>query len=182
MKCDRLCNACGLQWAKKRPKLSDTAEISEKLFNTTISPKTSSRGMNVSKKLSNSILLRQRKEYLHRGLYSIENRIENSNTPRPFSITLPIHLGEFLLSKVRDFELPCDIHQERELGLVKGLMVNRQPFFTKIRSNIFVERKPQLKPDEQAVCHCTPPNNIDESGCGEDCINRQGITSLLKMH
>lgn len=125
------------------------------------------------KKIPNSLLLRQRKEYLNRGLYSVENRVEKADTSTtPFAFPLPVHLGEYLITTVKDFELPCDILQERELGLVKGLMADREPFFTRIRSNIFVERKPHLKSDEQTVCHCIPPTNLDQSGCGEDCINR----------
>lgn len=168
----RLCNACGLRWAKNPGSLSDTIKKTKStIAPTKIEPaETTEKPI---KKIPNSSLLRYRKEYIKRGLYSLENRVDKADISiSPFSIPLPIHLGEHLISTVTDFELPCDIMQERELGLVKGLMADRQPFFTKIRSNIFVERKPHLKSDEQTVCHCIPPTNLDQLGCGEDCINR----------
>lgn len=167
-----LCNACGLRWAKNPGSLSDTIKKTKStIAPTKIEPaETTEKPI---KKIPNSSLLRYRKEYIKRGLYSLENRVDKADISiSPFSIPLPIHLGEHLISTVTDFELPCDIMQERELGLVKGLMADRQPFFTKIRSNIFVERKPHLKSDEQTVCHCIPPTNLDQLGCGEDCINR----------
>lgn len=120
------------------------------------------------------LLLRQKKEFIKCGLYSTENRVEVKEQER-FSFNLPIHHGEFLMSKMVDFELPSDILEERDLGLIKGLMADREPFFTRIRSNIFVERKPQHKPDEQAVCHCVPPTEADQMGCGDDCINRYDV-------
>lgn len=120
--------------------------------------------------LKKNNLLHQKKVFIKHGLYSIENRVETKEKTK-FSFGLPIHQGEFILSKTVDFELPADILEERDLGLIKNLMADREPFFTRIRSNIFVERKPQHKPNEQAVCHCVPPEN-DQMGCGDDCINR----------
>ncbi|KAI9244085.1 hypothetical protein EDC94DRAFT_25426 [Helicostylum pulchrum] len=148
-----LCNACGLKWSKEP--------------NAIIEKKSPSQD---SKK---SHLLHHQKQYIKHGLYSVETRlVDSKDPPCAFKINLPIHHGEFLMSKAKEFELPADILQERDLGLIKGLMADREPFFTRIRSNIFVERKPQHRLDEQAVCHCLPPTEKDQSGCGDDCINR----------
>ncbi|KAI8054958.1 uncharacterized protein B0P05DRAFT_560897 [Gilbertella persicaria] len=146
-----LCNACGLKWAKE-----DTAKPASSLSS-------SFSSLSISKR----VLLHHKKHYIQHGLYSEETRLGHAK--QPFSFPLPIHQGEFILSKLVHFELPADILQERELGLIKGLQ-QRMPSFTRIRSNIFVERKPQTSV-EPVVCHCVKPAN-DQPGCGDDCINR----------
>lgn len=56
--------------------------------------------------------------YIKAGLYSSASRVQTSGSPSggkrkrddwPFKLPLPIHWGEFLLSKERDFELPFDL-------------------------------------------------------------------------
>ncbi|CEP09099.1 hypothetical protein [Parasitella parasitica] len=147
-----LCNACGLKWAKCTATDKPSPTIARPVKTTT--PR-------------KAMLLHNRKEYITHGLYFDKTRIPQN---QPFSFPLPMHLGEFLISKEKEFELPPDIHQERELGLIKGLMADREPFFIRIRSNIFVERKPNASKDV-VVCHCVRPAK-GEMGCGDDCINR----------
>lgn len=120
-----------------------------------------------SKKAIDMSLLRNKKEYIKHGLYYDKTRVQSKQS---FSIPLPMHLGDFLITKEKEFELSPDIHQERELGLINGLMSNRQPFFTRIRANIFVERKPS-RAEEDIICQCVRPAE-GEMGCGDDCINR----------
>lgn len=170
---NRLCNACGLKWAKTAP--STATSTTAKTTNTKDTavksiikkPTNTPRKTTTSKKAIDLNLLHNKKEYILHGLYFDKTRVEQN---QPFSFPLPMHLGEFLISKEKEFELPPDIHQERELGLIKGLMADREPFFTRIRSNIFVERKPNAAQDE-VICHCVRPP-LGEIGCGDDCINR----------
>ncbi|KAG2193674.1 hypothetical protein INT47_002316 [Mucor saturninus] len=163
-----LCNACGLKWSKE----TDNGQSSANKAATSVEYKASgSVQYKPPVQYKKPVLLRQKKEFIKHGLYSEETRVEVVEKT-PFQFKLPIHQGEFIMSKVQDFELPVDILEERDLGLIKGLMADREPFFTRIRSNIFVERKPQHKANEQAVCHCVPPTEEGQMGCGEDCINR----------
>ncbi|KAL0144875.1 hypothetical protein V8B55DRAFT_1456632 [Mucor lusitanicus] len=176
-----LCNACGLKWAKTSPDVirkkvtsaTKTTTMKTTTVETTIAqasakkPTSTSRRTTPPKKALDMSLLHNKKEYIMHGLYYDKTRVQSK---QPFSFPLPMHLGEFLINKEKEFELPPDIHQERELGLIKGLMSNRKPFFTRIRSNIFVERKP-YKAEEDIICQCVRPFE-GEMGCGEDCINR----------
>ncbi|KAL9560298.1 hypothetical protein MBANPS3_000025 [Mucor bainieri] len=179
-----LCNACGLRWAKtsgdvirKVTSASSTTVKTTTVKTTTVKtmiveasankPPSAPRKAKPPKKAIDMSLLHNKKDYIVHGLYYDKTRVQPK---QPFSIPLPMHLGEFLINKEKDFELPPDIHQERELGLIKGLMSDRQPFFTRIRANIFVERKP-YKADEEIVCQCVRPAE-GEMGCGDDCINR----------
>ncbi|KAI7906434.1 uncharacterized protein BX663DRAFT_427608 [Cokeromyces recurvatus] len=146
MICNRLCNACGLKQAKKSY---------------------------ASKKGHDHVLIHNKKEYIRHGLYYDKTRTrKNVSVISRFLFPLPIHQGEFIISKQVDFKLPADILQERKLGLIRGIVENKPPFFTRIRSNIFVERKPQIGHHEAAICQCTPPSHPNQMGCGEDCINR----------
>jgi hypothetical protein len=104
---------------------------------------------------------------VQQGLYFDSSRLSSS---KRFSFDLPIHQGEFLISKEKEFELPPYIHQERELGVVQAVSSTRVPFFVRIRSNLYVERKPQSS-REALVCLCRPPPP-EQPGCGDDCINR----------
>lgn len=156
-----LCNACGLRWAKQ--KNPDEARPLKK-----IAPK---KATPTPKKMSH--LLFHRKEFIGHGLYSVENR-QGTNKPTRFELPLPIHQGESTLLTIKEFELPPFIWQERELNLIKSLK-DKRPVFTKIRSNLFVERKPKLCPDERNVCHCKEPTGENEVGCGDDCINRYSL-------
>ncbi|KAG1048707.1 hypothetical protein G6F43_008924 [Rhizopus delemar] len=153
-----LCNACGLRWAKQ--KNPDEARPLKKTAPKKATP--------TPKKMSH--LLFHRKEFISHGLYSVENR-QGTNKPTRFELPLPIHQGESTLLTIKEFELPPFIWQERELNLIKSLK-DKRPVFTKIRSNLFVERKPKLCPDERNVCHCKEPTGENEVGCGDDCINR----------
>lgn len=146
-----LCNACGLKWCKEN-----------QLKGITSPPK----GRNPSKKTAH--LLFYRKQFITHGLYSAENR-EQVKKPQAFEFPLPIHQDHQQLEK--EFELPPYIWQERELKLIKCLK-DKKPVFTKIRANIFVERRPKLYSDQRSVCQCKAPTGDNEIGCGDDCINR----------
>ncbi|KAI9485998.1 MAG: hypothetical protein EXX96DRAFT_27658 [Benjaminiella poitrasii] len=155
-----LCNACGLKYAKK---LDLSLVVKE--------PKNANTS--ISKKGLNDILIHHKKEYIQHGLYYDKTRKGSNGLQKAqFSFPLPMHQGEFIISKQIDFKLPADILQEQKLGMIKGITDNRPPFFTRIRSNIFVERKPQTGHYEAAICQCVPPSSPDQVGCGEDCINR----------
>ncbi|KAI9244166.1 hypothetical protein BY458DRAFT_485574 [Sporodiniella umbellata] len=143
-----LCNACGLRWCK------------EKKTDKIVTPKLPTKP---------SPLLFHRKEFLVHGLYSDETRTPKNPSKNQFEFPLPIHQGQALLDK--EFELPPFIWQEKELDLIKCLK-DKKPVFTKIRANLFIERKPKLIADERNICHCIPPQGEQELGCGEDCINR----------
>ncbi|GAN07076.1 hypothetical protein MAM1_0147d06566 [Mucor ambiguus] len=179
-----LCNACGLKWAKTstdvirkatyakvttvKSTTAKTTTVKTKIAETTAKkPANTPRKTTPPKKAIDMSLLHNKKEYIMHGLYYDKTRVQSK---QPFSIPLPMYLGDFLINKEKEFELPPDIHQERELGLIKGLMSNRQPFFTRIRANIFVERKP-YKAEEDIICQCVRPAE-GEMGCGDDCINR----------
>lgn len=161
----RLCNACGLRWVKAS--LFTTTDDKTTAKSIAEKPKITPRKTTTPKKSIDMNLLHNKKEYILHGLYFDKTRVQQK---QPFSFPLPMHLGEFLMTKEKEFELPPDIHQERELGLIKGLMADRKPFFTRIRSNIFVERKPNTSQDA-VICHCVRPP-LGEMGCGDDCINR----------
>ncbi|KAG0031835.1 Histone-Lysine N-Methyltransferase ash1l [Podila clonocystis] len=88
----------------------------------------------------------------------------------PSFFQLPINYGAVLMSRQRDFQLPFDIVQAWKAGV---LQKRREPEpFTKIRANIFVERKRRIETSPM-VCHCArPPPGSGRIGCGEDCYNR----------
>ncbi|KAG0083814.1 Histone-Lysine N-Methyltransferase ash1l [Podila epicladia] len=88
----------------------------------------------------------------------------------PSFFQLPINYGAVLMSRQRDFQLPFDIMQAWKAGV---LQKRREPEpFTKIRANIFVERKRRIETSPM-VCHCVrPPPGSGRIGCGEDCYNR----------
>ncbi|KAG0338187.1 Histone-Lysine N-Methyltransferase ash1l [Podila horticola] len=88
----------------------------------------------------------------------------------PSFFQLPINYGAVLMSRQRDFQLPFDIVQAWKAGV---LQKRREPEpFTKIRANIFVERKRRIETSPM-VCHCVrPPPGSGRIGCGEDCYNR----------
>ncbi|KAF9382836.1 Histone-Lysine N-Methyltransferase ash1l [Podila verticillata] len=89
---------------------------------------------------------------------------------KPSFFQLPINYGAVLMSRQRDFQLPFDIVQAWKVGV---LQKRREPEpFTKIRANIFVERKRRIETSPM-VCHCVrPPPGSGRIGCGEDCYNR----------
>lgn len=172
-----LCNACGLKWAKNIELLTVNKSVTKQSSFTsaatciaTMAKVPDNRRSIQTKKIPSSALLHYKKEYIEHGLYYDETRVNAKN--QPFAFILPIHQGEFIISKQIDFELPADIHQERELGLIKSLQADRQPAFTRIRSNIFVERKP-LSGNDAVICHCVRPSpDSNKVGCGDDCLNR----------
>ncbi|KAI8351545.1 hypothetical protein BD560DRAFT_409274 [Blakeslea trispora] len=157
-----LCNACGLKWAKEADRKPSTTSV----------VKSTASAQTTKKSSIQHSLLHYQKQFIRHGLYADQVRSDKPKPKSRFVFELPIHQGAFLLSKRTDFELPADILQERELGLIKGLKSDRQPSFTRIRSNIFVERKPLTTSADPVVCHCQRPSNESQSGCGEDCINR----------
>ncbi|XP_069806925.1 histone-lysine N-methyltransferase ASH1L [Dendropsophus ebraccatus] len=81
----------------------------------------------------------------------------------------PIHIGKYLRHKRCDFQLPYDIlWQWKHNQLYKKPDV---PLYKKIRSNVYVDVKP-LSGYEATTCNCKMPENMEEHGCSEDCLNR----------
>ncbi|XP_063802675.1 histone-lysine N-methyltransferase ASH1L [Pseudophryne corroboree] len=81
----------------------------------------------------------------------------------------PIHIGKYLRHKRSDFQLPYDIlWQWKHNQLYKKPDV---PLYKKIRSNVYVDVKP-LSGYEATTCNCRRPENHEEKGCVEDCLNR----------
>ncbi|KAG9464638.1 hypothetical protein GDO78_019630, partial [Eleutherodactylus coqui] len=81
----------------------------------------------------------------------------------------PIHIGKYLRHKRSDFQLPYDIlWQWKHNQLYKKPDV---PLYKKIRSNVYVDVKP-LSGYEATTCNCKRPENVQEQGCAEDCLNR----------
>ncbi|KAI8137962.1 hypothetical protein BJV82DRAFT_524413 [Fennellomyces sp. T-0311] len=82
-----------------------------------------------------------------------------------FKVPLPMHQGDIMINTETDFRLPADIIQEHKAGRLR-----RMTSFTRIRTNIYVGRKPS-KAEQNVVCQCTPSSD-GSLGCGEDCLNR----------
>ncbi|KAG0047970.1 Histone-Lysine N-Methyltransferase ash1l, partial [Gryganskiella cystojenkinii] len=101
---------------------------------------------------------------------------EHVNTTFP----LPINYGASLIEKQRDFVLPFDIMHAWKHGLLR---LTKQPEpFTKIRNNIFVERRRRTETSPM-VCHCVkPPPGAGRVGCGEDCYNRVMFYECISAH
>ncbi|KAI9028869.1 hypothetical protein CLU79DRAFT_736471 [Phycomyces nitens] len=93
---------------------------------------------------------------------------------KTFKFPMPIHHGALLIDSYAEFQLPPDIMEEYKLGLIGKFGVRptslKKPIFTRLRSNIFVGRKPN-RTEHQAPCQCVPPPD-GSKGCGEDCLNR----------
>ena len=114
-----------------------------------------------------SIQCKKEKSYLVAGLYSDNYKSESSiqnesmgnleSVEKGFKFELPMDLGETLLNTCKDFELPRTIIQES-----KKASLNNS--FIKIKSNIFVDRKPK-KVIEHPKCVCI-------TNCGDECLNR----------
>ncbi|KAG0300389.1 Histone-Lysine N-Methyltransferase ash1l [Dissophora globulifera] len=102
------------------------------------------------------------------------------SSPPGTHFQLPINYGAVLMSKQKDFCLPFDIMQAWQAGLLRKTM-QPEPF-TKIRSNIFLERKRRTETSPM-VCHCTPPPpGAGRVGCGEDCYNRVMFYECISAH
>ncbi|GJJ69965.1 [histone H3]-lysine4 N-trimethyltransferase ASH1L [Entomortierella parvispora] len=144
-----------------------------------------------------------KKTYLKSGLYSSDLKVNpapapatSKNSTKPTragtravlkapehgnrAFPLPINYGATLLEKQRDFVLPYDIMHAWKHGLLR---LTKQPEpFTKIRSNIFVERKRRTETSPM-VCHCVrPPPGAGRVGCGEDCYNRVMFYECISAH
>ncbi|KAJ8273493.1 hypothetical protein GJAV_G00102200 [Gymnothorax javanicus] len=81
----------------------------------------------------------------------------------------PIHVGKYLRQKRIDFQLPYDI-----LWLWKHEQLHKKPdvpLYKKIRSNVYVDVKP-LSGYEATTCNCRKPEDPQEKGCIDDCLNR----------
>ncbi|TRY65112.1 hypothetical protein DNTS_009668 [Danionella cerebrum] len=81
----------------------------------------------------------------------------------------PIHVGKYLRQKRIDFQLPYDI-----LWLWKHDQLHKRPdvpLYKKIRSNVYVDVKP-LSGYEATTCNCRAPDESEEMGCQDDCLNR----------
>ncbi|ORZ03451.1 hypothetical protein BCR43DRAFT_483390 [Syncephalastrum racemosum] len=108
--------------------------------------------------------LKGRKDFLVAGLYSsFFKQPSNKALPRaskrkqlrkPFVLPLPIHQGATLFDNQIEFQVPRDIMQDHLLGHIRPPL--EQPRFTRIKSNIFVERR-RLKESQPVVCQCIPP-------------------------
>ncbi|XP_054619165.1 histone-lysine N-methyltransferase ASH1L isoform X1 [Dunckerocampus dactyliophorus] len=84
----------------------------------------------------------------------------------------PIHVGKYLRQKRIDFQLPYDI-----LWLWKHDQLYKRPdvpLYKKIRSNVYVDVKP-LSGYETTTCSCRAPENTNEKGCLDDCLNRMSF-------
>ncbi|KAI8388531.1 uncharacterized protein BYT42DRAFT_492357 [Radiomyces spectabilis] len=129
--------------------------------------------------------LRRQKRFLEAGLYApihkqnakekpLSKREKKSHDISIFNFPLPLHHGDVILNSYHDFSLPADIMQEFNQGLIGKFGTHctkiDKPHYTRIRSNIFVERKPNRK-ENKIVCQCIPPAD-GGLGCGEDCLNR----------
>ncbi|KAI9243830.1 hypothetical protein BDA99DRAFT_529816 [Phascolomyces articulosus] len=140
-------------------------------------------------KIPNNVLLRKRKQFLIAGLYSptykeIQLPTKGISTKRPprvswkkgafnsdgssqFRLPLPIHQGEFLLNTECEFSLPADILQEHYGGCLRQISN-----YTKIKTNIYVGRRPCKTDHQAAKCQCEVPSDEKTPGCGDDCLNR----------
>ncbi|XP_046875778.1 histone-lysine N-methyltransferase ASH1L isoform X2 [Hypomesus transpacificus] len=84
----------------------------------------------------------------------------------------PIHVGKYLRQKRIDFQLPYDI-----LWLWKHDQLYKRPdvpLYKKIRSNVYVDVKP-LSGYETTTCNCRAPEEQEEKGCLDECLNRMSF-------
>ncbi|KAG5456752.1 MAG: hypothetical protein BJ554DRAFT_3409, partial [Olpidium bornovanus] len=86
---------------------------------------------------------------------------------RPF-FPLPTGQGEVILNAQSEFSLSKTLLQEVASSKLRSIP-SPDPYH-KIRTNIFVERRPR-KSGEAPVCDCVPPAN-GGPGCAENCLNR----------
>ncbi|KAI5477891.1 hypothetical protein MNV49_005784 [Pseudohyphozyma bogoriensis] len=112
----------------------------------------------------------------------------------------PIHHGDALLTREREFRLPFDIARDfaihERVGIVvvetkkrrekkevikKVREISRKPNpYRRIPRNVYVERKPD-KADIPAICHCKIPED-GSMGCGDGCLNRMLQFSCSPKH
>ncbi|KAI7861975.1 hypothetical protein BDF14DRAFT_1999502 [Spinellus fusiger] len=129
------------------------------------------------------ILLHKQKKFLKAAMYShhykhsvlpVKYKSASKTFTKKFTFSLPIHQGAILLDKCNDFQLPPNILEEYSLGMIGKFGAcptpMDKPTFTRLRANIFVERKPN-RTEQQAPCQCLPPADSG-LGCGDDCLNR----------
>ncbi|KAG2221316.1 hypothetical protein INT45_014000 [Circinella minor] len=172
------------------PSLSDTESNNTKHTTTAIATTTI-----ISTPDYDDVLLRKRKQFLIAGLYSstykeLQLSTKGTSAKRPpriswkkglnnnnnnneggssstFRLSMPLFQGEFLLNTECDFNLPADILQEHYGGRLRQISN-----YTKIKTNIYVGRRPCKTDHQAAICQCEAPSNNKIAGCGEDCLNR----------
>ncbi|GFW22367.1 histone-lysine N-methyltransferase ASH1L [Trichonephila clavipes] len=83
----------------------------------------------------------------------------------------PIHVGRYLREKRSEYKLPYDLwwlYKNKQLVYNDELANN----YKKIRTNVYVDIKPDLKNEDQQPCMCVPPRDGRKRGCGMECLNR----------
>ncbi|XP_076465119.1 uncharacterized protein LOC143296954 isoform X2 [Babylonia areolata] len=134
-----------------------------------------------------------RKRYQRVGLYSdfykddepkkrnealMRNQVKMSYRKGDSATSLlppPIHFGKHFRESVIPFQLPYDIwwlYTHDQLHKKEAL----RPKFKKIRSNVYVDVKPNTRKFEPHPCNCKQPTSPEEKGCLEDCLNRVVFT------
>ncbi|KAJ3241207.1 DNA-binding transcription repressor [Chytriomyces hyalinus] len=97
-----------------------------------------------------------------------------------FKFAMPMYYGETLLDTEEDFQLPFDLFKFVEVvsagelatkPLLQSIGKRKPAQFTRIKKNIFVDRKPNKLVGEIPVCLCIAPED-GSPGCGSDCLNR----------
>ncbi|KAL8615961.1 hypothetical protein ACOMHN_034637 [Nucella lapillus] len=93
----------------------------------------------------------------------------------PALLPPPIHFGKHFRESVIPFQLPYDIWWLYTHDMLHKKEALR-PKFKKIRSNVYVDVKPNTKKFEPHPCNCKRPTNLEEKGCLDDCLNRVVFT------
>ncbi|XP_070207967.1 histone-lysine N-methyltransferase ASH1L-like isoform X2 [Littorina saxatilis] len=93
----------------------------------------------------------------------------------PSLLPPPIHFGKHFREMVIDFQLPYDIWWLYDHDLVPK-KEGARPKFRRIRSNVYVDVKPNTRKFEPHPCNCKKPANPQEKGCLDDCLNRVVFT------
>ncbi|KAJ3246741.1 DNA-binding transcription repressor [Chytriomyces hyalinus] len=115
------------------------------------------------------------------------SNLSNGTTEQPasyrnhlFKFAMPMYHGETLLDTEEDFQLPFDLFKFVEVvsagelatkPLLQSIGKRKPAQFTRIKKNIFVDRKPNKLVGEIPVCLCVAPED-GSPGCGSDCLNR----------
>ncbi|GBO10233.1 Histone-lysine N-methyltransferase ASH1L, partial [Araneus ventricosus] len=83
----------------------------------------------------------------------------------------PIHVGRYLREKRSEYKLPFDLwwlYKNKQLVYNDELANN----YKKIRTNVYVDIKPDSKNEDHQPCMCCPPKDGRRKGCGMECLNR----------
>nr|GBO06856.1 Histone-lysine N-methyltransferase ASH1L [Araneus ventricosus]GBO06858.1 Histone-lysine N-methyltransferase ASH1L [Araneus ventricosus]GBO06863.1 Histone-lysine N-methyltransferase ASH1L [Araneus ventricosus] len=90
----------------------------------------------------------------------------------------PIHVGRYLREKRSEYKLPFDLwwlYKNKQLVYNDELANN----YKKIRTNVYVDIKPDSKNEDHQPCMCCPPKDGRRKGCGMECLNRNKLGYLL---